>query len=57
MVVAATVVSQGLSLSTVDASGPLLPPAADTNTPAAAALKNASWSGSVAGVGVLPPIE
>ncbi|MBM0274598.1 hypothetical protein JM949_03545 [Micromonospora sp. STR1s_6] len=40
VVLAATVVSHGVELSTVLAYGPELPAAAATNTPAAAALKN-----------------
>src|ERR1700758_4999768 len=42
---AATVVSHGIALSTVEAPGPALPAAAETNTPAAAALKKAISSG------------
>src|SRR5215471_15322169 len=41
---AATVVSHGIALSTVDAPGPALPAAAETNTPEAAALRNESSS-------------
>jgi len=42
---AATVVSHGIALSTVDGFGPELPAAAETNTPAAAACRKASSSG------------
>src|SRR5436305_2826868 len=42
---AATVVSHGIALSTVDGAGPELPAAAETNTPAAAACMKASSSG------------
>jgi hypothetical protein len=41
-VLAATVVSHGIVLSTVEAPGPELPADADTNTPAAAACRNAT---------------
>ena len=43
---AATVVSQGLGWATVDAVGPLLPAEAATNTPASAANRNATSTGS-----------
>ena len=42
---AATVVSHGIALSMVAAPAPALPAAAATNTPAAAALRNASSVG------------
>ena len=45
-VLAATVVSHGLGWATVDASGPLLPADAATNTPARAANMYARSTGS-----------
>jgi hypothetical protein len=45
MVLAATVVVQGAVLSSVEASGPLLPPAVETKIPADAADRKASWIG------------
>ena len=45
-VLAATVVSHGELCATVEAPGPLLPAEVATKTPAAAALRNASSTGS-----------
>ena len=55
-VLAATVMSQGLGCATVLASGPELPAEAATNTPAAAAPKNAYSTASTVVV-VEPEIE
>ena len=53
---AATVVSHGLGWATVAVVGPLLPADAATKTPASAALKNATSTGSRKLV-VLPLME
>ena len=52
---AATVVSHGMALSIVVGSGPLLPAAAETKTPEAAALRNES--SSKPNVSTLSPTE
>ncbi len=56
-VLAATVVSHGLGWSSVLSPGPLLPAEADTKTPAAAALRNASSTGSITEDSEPLPIE
>src|SRR5688572_2040541 len=43
---AATVISHGLLCATLDAAGPLLPADAATKTPASAAKRNATSTGS-----------
>ncbi|MCY1224223.1 hypothetical protein D9M72_363690 [compost metagenome] len=53
---AATVVSHGEAWFTVDTAGPELPADAETNTPAAAAFRNARATGSVVLL-VLPEME
>ena len=54
-VLAAAVVTQGLTFETVAASGPSLPPAVATKTPEAAALRNATAIGSM--MSLSPPAK